>query len=411
MNSKLLLGMLGCWLAASVSLAQEPAPTAEPVVYSEEASAAGGRFWGRIEYQLWSIRDTPLPVPLVTISGIAGEGILGPGTAIVIGDETLDLGLRSGGRLTVGGWRDASETVGWEGSYQFYGSNTVGRDTFLPAAGLFVLAVPFINANTGAEDSSHLSTPEPLVLVGGTDTFSGAAFLSITSRLQGAELNGVFGGYAGDGFRLRLLAGFRWLQLTENLVFATSSPDVRTAGDPAAPDATFITEDKFDALNNFYSGQFGARAEYDFGRLTLAGTLKLALGWMDQQVKVNGLTTTNDFTDSTGPTTTFAGGYFALPTNIGRDNRCQFAFAPEVDVQLGYRVTAALRATVSYSFLYVSSVARPGEQIDRVINPTQAVAIAFVPGVGLTGPPRPQLNVQGTDFWAHSLSFGLEYSY
>ena len=409
MKSKFLLWMLGCLLAGSVSMAQTPAPADEPAVYYEEASAAGGRFWGRVEYQLWSIRDTPLPVPLVTISGLAGEGILGPGTAIVIGDEPLDLGLRSGARLTLGGWRDAGQTTGWEGNYFFYGSHTVDRSASLPAAGLTLLAVPFIDANTGAESSTFLSTPVPLV--GGGDTFKGDAFLSITSRLQGAELNGVFAGYSGDSFRLRLLAGFRWLQLTENLVFATSSPDVLTAGAPAAPDATFITEDKFDALNNFYSGQFGARAEYDFGRLSLAGTLKLALGWMDQQVKVNGLTTTNDFTDSTGPTTTFAGGYFAQPTNIGRDNRCQFAFAPEVEVQVGYRLTPALRATVGYSFLYVTSVARPGEQIDRVINPTQAVAIAFVPGVGLTGPARPQLNIQGTDFWAHSLSFGLEYSY
>lgn len=409
MKSKILLGMLGCLLAGSVSMAQAPAPTDAPVVYYEAAPAAGS-FWGRAEFQLWSIRDTPLPVPMVTISGLAGEGRLGlPGTAIVIGDEPLDLGLRSGGRFTVGGWRDAAQTVGWEGNYCFYGSHAVGRDTFLPAAGLFVLAVPFIDANTGAESSTFLSAPEPLSP--GGDTFSGAAFLSITSRFQGAELNGVLAGYTGDSFRLRLLAGVRWLQLTENLVFATSSPDVLSAGAPAAPDATFITEDKFDALNNFYSGQFGARAEYDFGRLTLAGTLKLALGWMDQQVKVNGLTTTNDFTGSTGPTTTFAGGYFAQPTNIGRDNRCRFAFAPELDFQLGYRVTAALRATVGYSFLYVSSVARPGEQIDRVINPTQAVAIAFVPGVGLTGPPRPELRIQGTDFWAHVLSFGLEYSY
>jgi hypothetical protein len=398
MKSKFLLGMLGCLLAGSVSLAQTPAPADEPVVYYEEAPAAGGRFWGRIEYQLWSIRDTPLPVPLVTISSVLDAGVLGqPSTAVAIGDEPLDLGLRSGARLTVGGWRDAGQTTGWEGNYFFYGSHTVDRSASLPAAGPTLLAVPFIDANTGAESSTLLSTP---------GVFKGDALLTITNRLQGAELNGVFGGYAGDSFRLRLLAGFRWLQLTENLVFATSSPD-----SPGAPDATFITEDKVDALNNFYSGQFGARAEYDLGRLTLAGAVKFALGWMDQQVKVEGLTTTNDFTGSTGPTTTFAGGYFAQPTNIGRDNRYRFAFAPEVEVQVGYRLTAALRATVGYSFLYVTSVARPGEQIDRVINPTQAVAIAFMPSVGLVSPARPQLNIQGTDFWAHSLSFGLEYSY
>ena len=51
--------------------------------------------------------------------------------------------------------------------------------------------------------------------------------------------------------------------------------------------------------------------------------------------------------------------------------------------------------------------ARPGQQIDRVINPTQAPAIDSS-AAGLTGPARPSLAVRDSDFWAQGVNFSLE---
>ena len=50
-------------------------------------------------------------------------------------------------------------------------------------------------------------------------------------------------------------------------------------------------------------------------------------------------------------------------------------------------------------------VLRPGDQIDRTINPTQAA------GGVLVGPPRPAPLFNTTDFWAHGVNAGLELSF
>jgi hypothetical protein len=64
-----------------------------------------------------------------------------------------------------------------------------------------------------------------------------------------------------------------------------------------------------------------------------------------------------------------------------------------------------VRLTFGYQFLYWSRVARPGEQIDRVINPTQ---IPVFGGNQLLGPARPEPLFTTTDFWAQGLNLGLE---
>ena len=72
-------------------------------------------------------------------------------------------------------------------------------------------------------------------------------------------------------------------------------------------------------------------------------------------------------------------------------------------------LTRRVRATVGYTFFYMSEVVRPGDQIDRVVNPTQLpTAGAFVAG---TTPTRPSFPFQSSDFWAQGLNFGLEIRY
>jgi hypothetical protein len=56
-------------------------------------------------------------------------------------------------------------------------------------------------------------------------------------------------------------------------------------------------------------------------------------------------------------------------------------------------------------------VVRPGDQIDRGINPVQAPAITGVPNAPFIGPSRPAPLFNLTDFWAHGTNFGLEVRY
>jgi Putative beta barrel porin-7 (BBP7) len=70
----------------------------------------------RGEYLHWWSNGNPLP-PLVTCSPPgtprADAGVLGtPGVEILLGNETIDTGSRSGGRVTISRWlEDAEETV------------------------------------------------------------------------------------------------------------------------------------------------------------------------------------------------------------------------------------------------------------------------------------------------------------
>ena len=67
--------------------------------------------------------------------------------------------------------------------------------------------------------------------------------------------------------------------------------------------------------------------------------------------------------------------------------------------------TSNLTAFAGYSFLYLSSVARPGDQIDRSVNPT---LIPTNPSFGVPfGPPRPAPIFNHTDFHAHGVNLGL----
>ena len=75
-------------------------------------------------------------------------------------------------------------------------------------------------------------------------------------------------------------------------------------------------------------------------------------------------------------------------------------------LNVGLQLTRHLKLYAGYSLLWVSTVARAGEQIDPVVNMTQ---FPIRSGNGpLVGPARPAFHFDGTDFWAQGLNFGLE---
>jgi hypothetical protein len=55
--------------------------------------------------------------------------------------------------------------------------------------------------------------------------------------------------------------------------------------------------------------------------------------------------------------------------------------------------------------MYWSRIARPGDQIDMNVNPTQ-----FQNG-HLTGVPAPQFRFITSDFWEQGLNIGLDYRF
>ena len=364
----------------------DPCEAFRPAPFSED------RVWFNSEFLLWWIKNGSVP-PLVTASPPAGTGTLGqPGTVILFGpDSDFDRSPTPGGRFTAGGWLDEHRTFGLEGSYFFVAPRgnqfTAGGDG---SAGSPVIARPFFNTVTGKEDSELVAFPGVL---------AGHISVDPSIRLQGFEANALCNLCSSCNYRIGALAGFRYVDLdeglgvTENLAVLPSAPLIGGSG--------FVVHDGFSTHNQFYGGQLGLRGEMWTGRLFAVANAKVALGDSQQSVDINGLT---QITTPAGAVSTQPGGLMALPSNSGHFFSDRFAVVPEGNLAVGYQVTEHLSVTIGYTFLYWSNVDRPGNQIDRSINPV-ALPISGTPAVQSN---RPAFSHQETDFWAQGLTFGLE---
>jgi hypothetical protein len=173
----------------------------------------------------------------------------------------------------------------------------------------------------------------------------------------------------------------------------------------------FLVHDSFHTRNQFNGGEVGLDGQWRFApRWTLGSTVKLAMGSTHEIVNIDGSTTVSNLPlglqqfNGTQP-----GGLYALSTNIGRHTANRFAVLPEVAFKIGYNVTPNLQVFVGYDFLFLSSVVRPGEQIDPNVNPN------FIPplrGPGTNvGPAQPAVLFNTSNYWAQGLNFGLLYRF
>ncbi len=345
-------------------------------------------WWFSSEYLLWWIKASPTP-PLVTTSPVGTPrslaGVL-PGAGVLLGGD-LDSSSHSGLRFTLGYWFDCDRTIGLEGSYFFLGERSVNFAN--ASTGTPILARPFFNAVTGLEDSELVAFPN--VLAGGVQ-------VTASSRLTGADLNLRTNLWRGCCWRIDWLTGFRYLSLDESLNIMENLMPLAGSNFPAG--SSIMVWDNFTTHNYFYGGQIGPDIEVRRGPWSLDFLAKVALGATHETSNINGAT---GFMIPGQMPSLQPGGLLALPTNIGHSSHDRFAVVPEIGVKLSYQVTPHLRAFVGYSFLYWSDVVRPGNQIDRVVNPTQ------LPGAGgLVGPARPTTLFHPSDFWAQGINLGLE---
>ena len=371
-----------------------------PVVDPEPGSQA--TVWLKGEYLLWWIRKSPSNTPLVTL-GDAADAVPGaldqPGTHVLFGNRPFSFDAASGVRVTAG--VDFLSDFGIEGSYfaleRKANTFTVTSDD----NGNPLIARPVFNNQTQSENAYLYSLP---------DAASGSVSAVVQSRLQGGELNLTSKIFCSDTMTIKALAGFRYLELTEDLgVVGNLTPLVpgflTFMGQAADPPSTLTESDYFLVRNKFYGGQVGGQIGWRSERLSLDGTGKLGLGTTQEFFFINGLTTVN----SAGTVSTNPGGLLAQPSNMGRHFHSSFAVVPELGLTAGYQLSQQFKATMGYNLLYWSKVARPGDQIDRTVNPTQVARDSNF-GNGAAD-LRPIFQVHETDFWAQGLTFGLEFQY
>jgi hypothetical protein len=392
-----------------------------PAAARAQEFAPGPSVYGRVEALQWRIQDAPMSFPLLTSTNAPAIGTVGdPNTSILLGGGPIYMGMRNGGRVTAGAWVDPFETFGGEVS-AFGLDRFSASGTFTDNSGSLRIGMPYFDAAAGVPAVHAISAPsfltptrtifipdsERRVTIPGVFIPGDAAIVGFNTRSQllGYDVNGMYGAGYGGPIRLDLLGGFRYLRLTEDMLLLANSTGQPTTGD------AFTTSDSFTTRNSFYGGQVGARLSFDGGFVFAEVTGKVAAGPMFEQVDVAGSFLTTSF-DPMHNQNVYPGGVYAQRTNIGSSTSTQFAIAGEMQANAGVQV-GPLRAFIGFSFLYVTSVARPGNQISPFINPNQSEAIlqsASPTGLG-SGPFVPARDVHSSTFWAQGVSIGLELRY
>jgi Putative beta barrel porin-7 (BBP7) len=311
---------------------------------------------------------------------------------VLYGGRDIEFDTFNGARATIGYWFDDKATRGIEASgfvlerradlFNVFGN---GDPT-----GATVISRPLIDTTLPPPGEDVFVIAQPGVQAGGVTA-------TASSRLWGAEGNLVCNYRDHCRQRIDLLAGFRYVDLLERLTINESSS---LLGTPLAADEV----DSFECRNQFYGGQLGARWTMCCGPLSLTTVSKLAMGFTHESITRLGSTTFFGF----GPAPiTVLGGQLVLPSNYGQDTRDRFAVVPATSLQVAYQMTKHASIFMGYDFLYISSVVRPGENIDRVLDPA-GLPLPTGPGVVAA---RPAGGINGSDFYAHALTMGLSFTY
>ncbi len=373
----------------------EPKPETKPVPPDRPRGPLGPN-WSSYELLYWWPMRQPVP-PLVVGTRTGLPQVFGdPNTSLLVGANAIDTEPHAGGRFTTGSALNSSETVGYEITYYFLGTRTLrNRVTDLGANRVRSFGLPYTNAVTGANEVLTLAQPG-----------ANSSLLSVatSTRVQGWEVNTVANVLDDKHLKINALAGWRYFQVHEGL--RLEQTQLRFADLPGM----VRTADQFDAHNRFHGGQLGLHADARRGALFCEMTAKVAFGQNYEVVKNEGMTILQSPVQGGTATRAFGGsGIYVQPSNAGRTANGVFAVVPEGTIKFGFRIGDAGRVYCGYSFIYLSDAVRPGDQIDRTLNPAQ------IPLVNGTGPvfaaDRPARIVTRSDFWAQGLIIGLETRY
>jgi hypothetical protein len=397
-------------------------------------------FWARGEYLGWGIKGFDTPA-LVTSAPRGNRGVIGLGGTVIYGNERLLEDWRNGGRMRLGRWLDCRRSHGLQGEYLTFGDD---ESTFSAYSnGLSTLARPYIDAQGGGEAVElvgYLRVWEPgapleerleNAIVGGITVNARSEFHGAGIHWLGNLLCEPCGGPCGARRRVDLLLGYRYLYLRERLtiredLYSLDPGDATVI--PPRPDESnvaLVVQDEFRTQDIFNGGDVGLAWTWQRNRWSLEFLTKLALGGTRQRVTINGSTTSTDVVggieeatrlegvkpDGRGVGEYTGGGLLAQRSNIGTYNRDVFSLVPELNVNLAYELNRRWRATVGYTLVFWTNVARPGDQIDRYVNPDLAPDEALPAPVPSDVGYRPRFAWKSSTLWAQGVNVGLEYTW
>lgn len=351
-------------------------------------------YWISTEYLIGWIEDGPNAVPLIASGSLADDlpSALGqPGTQILAGGDRIDYGMLEGLRVTFGRWFDPCQRYGLEASGFALSRSDLVKSFSSTPTDLTSLSVPILLPD--ATESSIFA----LVNSPGGSLPSETLTTRYDSSLWGGQ--GVFlvNGVQESAWILDGMTGFKSLNLSESLEL--TGVIERDVGNGVS---VVQGQDRFKTRSQFSGGVLGLRSTSSGRRLVLSSTGIVGLGYNSNDVEVSG----NRLQTDPGVAPSLTQGFvFSEPTNIGTVRRRFFSVVPEYRFSSSYWLKSNISLDVGYTAMYWNNVVRPGDQIDRVVNPTQRA------GGALVGDARPTPFFILNDFWMHSVSFGASFRF
>ncbi len=366
----------------------------------------------RAEYVGWWISKSGSNVDLATTTtNFPNEiGALGQQNTQIIfpaGGGSIDYRMLTGFRAAMGiaiGYVPPIEVSG----FSFNRNLGVFQAGSSDATGIFLARPVQINnipngPNAGLETTELVNIPG--VLNGTMTVMSRMSFWSV-------DVNAFLNVIDTDRFKIDFLAGYRHVDLYESLEITNTSGgfagQVVFGGAVQPVGFTATVFDMFRTRNAFDGGQIGLRSVFSVDRLSVFTDVKVAMGNTRHVLTIDGNTTLFQPAANRVPQT-LPGGLLALPGNIGTSSRNEFSFVPEANFSVSYQLGQNIRLFGGYSALYWSSVARPGDHLNSVIDSRGVPSsLAFTPGTG-TAPATPPLVFR--DFFAHGFNVGVEFGF
>jgi hypothetical protein len=330
---------------------------------------------------------------------LAGTAFTGGGDTLA--DENLSKHIIPGARVAVGYWWMEENAwtpgrllpmAGFETRFMIVGERSFAlNDAHAPT-----LVRPFFDINDATLNALIIAAP---------GIATGSLSTRAAQNLWGVEANywrNLYYEWPGTTCSVDGMIGLRYLNFDGQGSINTDTQFV--AAPPAAYAALagnrLVQSESFNARNQFYGGQLGARANLIFDRFIVSGQFQLGIGGTSEEILIQGSTVR---TLPGGGTIVSPGALYALPSNIGAHYHNEFTLIPEFGATLTIPVNANLSFGVTFTTLYWSRLIRAADQIDTAVNVAQIPAGAFVvpPAVPLptVNGNHPGVQFNQSDLW------------
>lgn len=338
--------------------------------------------WASVDYLLWWRRGQHFPALATTSPAGTAQGAAGvlPNATVLFGNETVGEDARPGGRITLGGWFDDCRTCGVEGRFFALGEQQVrfsADSTAFP-----ILARPFRDPIAMTQEATLLAFPG----------FTGPGNINIASTSDVLGGDALFRWQAARSATTTMdfLVGYQFSRIDESLNINSFATTIDVPG--IDPGTTFTTNEQFLARNEFHAAQIGLAATYANCNWSVDLLAKLAFGNMREVVTIGGQTTI--VTPGPVPTTNITPGPLAGAANSGQHVNDEFAVSPELGINCRYSINECLDLAFGYSFIYWSSIAQAGDQIDPLLND-----------------PPAAFSLDSGSYWVHGLNVGVNFRF